>query len=508
MNTIRSIALSAVLSLVLLVSVSHAQPFDDYELDTSVPSFSNAFTITIPADLLHFSSIQRAPDNITLTNNWDIFQADGIAMSAGDVLMFVDYYADPTLLNLEGMTVDTSVLEVTQALADANDQDVEVIEALIAGEYDGFQFDTIDPDGLRLHTAVIDFPEGELVTFELVTISQDEQDMLLPLFIDIIASLQKGVVFGQISASDLELPETFTREADGFTIPYPEGWEVDVSTVGQSQFVTVTMGHTFGMDTPPTPGQPSAIVVYGTMESLTGLPITLLDPETNAVRVVQQIVGARGNTITPLDIKGLRAAQVISITPDFDNWFVAIMLDDRHFIAANMFTATKEDQDFFGTVIDMISQATWAEIEEFSSHTTPSASGDSEIFTATNSGIRFEHPVGWSGFAMSSEIIGLINVDDAFSKLTSQQTPDSGQVVATLFTHRLINNLGDDLESRLDVLNTTVFTEDVGDLEATEVDDRTLYIASAQSEDGDKLVVLIPVDDNYVLLSALMAAGE
>jgi len=442
-----------------------------------------------------------------MTNNWDIFTADGIAMDTGDVLLIADYYAEAAQFQLDEVTVDSNAIEITEALAEVQTREASEVTALIAGEYGGYQFDALDSTGLLLRTAVMDFADSEFVTFVLVTTSQAEQDDITPLFIDIIASLEKGVVFEQVSTLDLDLPETYVREEDGFTMSYPDGWAVGVNAVGQSKFVTITMGHEFGMDAPPTIGQPSAIIAYGTMEALTGLPQSMLNPETNAIRVVQQIIGAQPQDITSIEIKGYRAAQVISTSPNFDNWFVAIMLDDSHFIAANMFTAPQADEDFAGTVMEMLTESTWDTIEAVPETVEPDGDG-LETFTSGNSGLTLEHPAGWSDFDISSEILVLINVDEAFAKVTSQETPDSGQVVATIFTHRLVNTLGEDFDDLLDYLNTTVFTDGVDDLEAIEIDEIMIYMAEGKEDDADKLVMLVPIGDNYIFLSAVTASDE
>lgn len=501
-NKILRIGFLLVFNMIWIVTIVQAQSFDDYELDTSVPSFSRAFTITIPGDILSFSSIQRSPDNITMTNNWDIFTENGIEMDTGDILLIADYYVDATVLNLADVTTESSVLTITEALANVQAREVGDISALIVDDFEGYQFDTIDPTGLFIKTAVIDFLGGEFISFVLVTTSEDAQNDLNPLLIDIIGSLEKGAVFERAGGTNLVLSEDFVREEDGFTLPYPEGWSVGINPVGQSMFVTVTMGHPFSLDAPPAPGEPSAIIAYGAMTDLTGLPITMLNPETNAMRVIQQIIGAQPEDITEFELKEYRAAQVISASPNFDNWFVAIMLDEHHFVAANMFTATQADVEFFGTVIEMISESTWDAIP------TALSSGDLETFVSNNSGLTLQYPSGWSGFDISTEIVTLINADDAFSKMTSQDAPDSGQVVITIFTHNLIQRLGDDEQAILEALNSSVFTEGVDDLEVIEMEDREIYLAEGLLDDANKLVILVRIEDSPILVSALTALNE
>jgi len=330
--------------------------------DTTVASYAKSFSITIPARIFNFSASDRTPNNITMTNNWEVFTPAGsIEINPGDILLVVDYFDDMTEFDLP---TDATVREVVDVMMARSSRDVSAPIETQAGDYEGYIYISTS-DGLIFNSGMFDVGDGAFAGFTLVTVADGSANTMMNVAINIMGSLQKGLVFGRVGAIGLDLSETYAREEDGFSIPYPEGWNVEVATVGQSQFVTVTKGHTFDLSAPPTPGQPSAIVAYGTMTDLTDLPLTMLDPKTNPMRVIQTIIGAPPDEIVELEIRGLRAAQTVANSPDFENWFVAIMIDDNHFIAANMFTGIEADVDFFGAVIEMMARARWGDLPPY-----------------------------------------------------------------------------------------------------------------------------------------------
>ena len=487
--------------------------------DTTVASYGKSFSITIPGRLFDFSATDRTPHNITMTNNWEILQDDGtIAIDTGDVLLVVDYFETASELDLPD---DATLLDVTNAMVARSVREVSQPVETVAGDYEGYLY-VSSANSLIFTSGMFDVGEGAFAGFTLLTVADNSANEMMDVALNIIGSLQKGLVFGRVGAIDLDLSETFTREEDNFTIPYPAGWAVQVSPVGRSQFVTVTKGHTFDMSAPPSSGQPSAIIAYGTMTELTELPQTMLNPETNAQRVIQTIIGATPDEIVQLEIQGYRAAQTVSNNPDFENWFIAIMLDDNHFIAGNMFTAIDEDIDFFGAVTEMMVRASWdtpsPEVEETTTSESPSnedtvetseTDSNPDTFVSEFHNLTFDIPAGWLTYDLSAEILVIINTSDAFDAVSEQLPPDSGEVLITIFTHETINTLGnDDPDLLLEFLNQTMFTEDVDDLVETEIDGQTVYVASAELGQLDRLIVLKPIGDDYELMIAETASGE
>lgn len=501
--------------LIVILSISAWTTFaQELEFDMIVSSYSKSFTITIPGSLLDFSATERTPDNLTMTNNWDIFTDAGISMDTGDVLLIVDYFADASTLDLPA---DSDALDATHAMISRSSRESTEPSVIVAGDYSGYLYENFSAPSLFFTNGMFDVDDGAFAGFTLLTTSDDDTNIFLPVALEVMGSLTKGLVFERVGALDLQLSETYVRESDRFTMPYPEGWSVEVSLVGQTEFVTVTKGHAFDLASPPKAGEPSAIVAYGTMTELTGLPSTMLSPDTNAMRVIQTIIGAAPEEIVDLEIKGYKAAQVVSLNANFDNWFVAIMLDGNHFIATNIFTAPDEDVDFFGTLIEMITEAQFGDLAGTESDTDieePTSTSDASIdlaetFVSENNGLSFQYPTGWLAYDVADELSALINTQDAFDALTQQLPPASGQIIVTIFTHVTMDSLGaDDVDMRLTILNSTVFTDGVDDLEATELNGQMLYIAEGSLEDADKLVILISTGDHYELISALTASGE
>ncbi len=484
--------------------------------DTNIAPFSKSFTVTIPGSLLEFSATERTPNNLTMTNNWDIFQDDGgISLNTGDVLFVIDYFESAEEFDLPA---DASILDVTNVMISRSRRDESPPVEINAGDYEGYLY-VSEQSGLIFTSGMFDVGEGAVAGFTLLTTSEEEADILLGIALEVMASLDKGLVFDHLGAIDLELPETYIRESDGFTMNYPEGWLVEESIVGETEFVTVTMGHTFSLAAPPIAGEPAALLAYDTMAELTGLPSTMLNPETNAMRVIQSIIGAPPDSIIQFEIKGLRAAQVVSNQPNFDNWFIAIMLDDQHFIAANIFTAVGEDVNFYGTIGEMMLGARWGDLppaETDAETVQPDDTGDenssiqlTETFVSESNGLQYNYPSDWIAYDISEELSALINTESAFDALTQQLPPESGQVLITIFTHTTMNELGGGGdEMRVTILNATAFTDGVEELQETEINGQVFYIGEGSSDTSDKIVVLAQAGDNYELLTMLTAKGE
>lgn len=486
--------------------------------DTSISPFSKFFTVTIPSSVLEFSASERTPNNLTLTNNWDIFQDEGgISLNTGDVLFVIDYFESATELDLP---IDASILDVTNTMISRSGRDESPPVEINAGDYEGYLY-VSEQSGIIFTSGMFDVGEGAFAGFTSLATSESESDILLGIAIEVMASLDKGLVFDRLGAMNLELPETYVRELDGFTMNYPEGWLVEESIVGETEFVTVTKGHTFSLAAPPIAGEPAALFAYDTMAGLTGLPSTMLNPETNASRVIQSIIGAPQDTIVQFEIQGLRAAQVVSNQPNFDNWFLTIMLDDQHFIAANIFTAVGEDVDFYGTIAEMMLGAQWGylpPIETNEETVQPDSTTDNsdnlsidlaQTFVSESNGLQYNYPSDWIAYDISEELSALINTESAFDALTQQLSPESGQVLITIFTHTTMNELGGGGdEMRVTILNATAFTDGVEELQETEINGQIFYIGEGSSDTSDKIVVLAQAGDNYELLTMLTAKGE
>lgn len=487
--------------------------------ETIVASYAKSFSITIPGRLFDFAATSRTPNNITMTNNWDILNDDGtLEVNQGDALFVVDYYETATALDLPE---DATLLDVTNAMVSRSPREVSKPTATTAGDYDGYLY-VSSANGLVFTSGIFDVEDGAFAGFTLLTVADKSANEMLNVALNIMGSLQKGLVFKRIGTIDLDLPETYHREDDDFTIPYPEGWLVQVSTIGSSEFVTVTKGHTFDLSVSPSAGKPSAILAYGTMTELTEMPITMLNPETNAMRVIQTIIGATPDEIVQLEVQGLRAAQTVRNNPDFENWFVAIMLDNNHFIAGNMFTAIDEDEDFFGAIMEMMVQASWSddvtnaqsdESEEVETNVSDSEPNDAnntlQSFVSEFHNVTLDVPSEWLTYDLSAEILVIINTPDAFDTVTEQLPLESGEIAITIFTHETINSLGNDNPDLMrQILNETMFTEGVTDLVETEIDGQTLYIAEGELENSDRLVILKPIDNDYELIIAETASGE
>ncbi|GEM_PF-2674089 len=494
---------------ILMMAMSFTVSAQDAKIiyDTTVTSSAQSFSITIPGRLLDFSATERTPNNITMTNNWDILQADGtLAVNEGDILLVVDYFESASEMNLPE---DSTVLDVANAMVERSTRETSPPLESVAGDYDGYLYiSTID--GLIFTSGMFDIGEGAFAGFTLLTVADDSANQLLDTALTIVGSLQKGLVIGHVEALDLKLPNTYTREEDGFNIPYPKGWTVQISPLGRSQFVTVTKGHTFDINIPTSPGQPVAIIAYGTIDELTEMPMTMIDPEMNAQRVIQAIIGATPDEIVHLEIAGFRAAQTVRNNPDFENWFIAIMLDDNHFISANMFTDIDADVDFFGIITEMIIHARWGEdLPSYDYASGTELDSDLQTFISEFHNLSFDIPTDWFAYDLSDEISVVINTEDAFDSVTEQLPPESGEVLITIFTHTTINAFGNgDIDVMLQNLNQTMFTDGIGNLTESELNGRTVYVAENDFAQFERWAILTPVDDDYVLMLIEAPVGE
>jgi tetratricopeptide (TPR) repeat protein len=325
------------------------------ELNSTMVALSHAFTVSYPDDIVSATSSERTPNNVTMASDFGIFQSDGgIQFGEGDILILVDY-GDAEAV---GGAAGKDVRQVAENYRFNSQRETSGISRLTIDSDEGYYFDELVSTGdLFFRWAFIDVEDGQLATFTLIATTQEEFVDLIPTFLAIMESLEVGAQIESAAPADAVFPETFVRDNDGFTIPYPEGWRVEVGIVGQTEFVLVTQGHQFDLANPPIAGEPSAVVVYGSIQEVTGIPSTMLTPETSAGLVIQSIIDAPDDSIFALELAGFNAALVQSNSSNFDNMFVAVVLGDDFFVAANIFTAPGEDEGFPGTVMDMLVQA-------------------------------------------------------------------------------------------------------------------------------------------------------
>lgn len=316
----------------------------------TVTAPSGSFTVSYPADVFQVvTDAENTPDNITFVTDPAIL--NDMQIGEEDALIAADYGGSEALMG----TADLTAEEVAEFQRDALLAAGREVSEVLSAELDNvtvYGFEENRPDrSIYLLYVYLDVPAtADILLLTLVTSSESERLRNTSTVFRMAESVQVEV------ESDFALTEVFVHESENFTVPYPAGWRVAVETIGSSELVVVTTGNEYDINQPPVPGEPSAILNYGNIETAPGVEAGAT-PEEAVVQAVLSITEASVNELVETEIAGRPAAAVIRNREQFDNFFIGVMRDDENFIAANVFTAPGQDGYFLEVIIEMIAEA-------------------------------------------------------------------------------------------------------------------------------------------------------
>jgi hypothetical protein len=284
-----------------------------------------------------------------------------------------------------------------------------------------------------------DILDGKMIVLELPGAGYIMAQIMVPIgelyiFDETIHAIIASVVYGEIAADTSSSPppidtaqftESYTDQELRYSINFPKSLHVIQEEVQGRTITLLTPGS--GVNLPPLPGEPFAILDKYAVSALTGQ--SAADTENPAV-VALDFLNTNSNTgftsVIGFEYSGRPAARSEVQYEQHEITAVILMLDDDNYIYANIITALGEMPDYYPLVLAALSTAQIAN-PSFDSPEIPLP----QTFTSPDGQFSFDYPSGWRIESIDDDqadggiLIGSLETeDDTRMLIFFAQTPD------------------------------------------------------------------------------------